>query len=65
MCGVAAHFIGHQQHCQSVLLSLKRMRAAHGGEQIAEVIIDTLKEYNIVKQLGVFVADNADSNDTA
>lgn len=65
LCGVAAHFVGHQGTVQCVLLALKRMRAAHGGEEIAEVIIDTLHQYDIVDNLGVFIADNAESNDVA
>jgi hypothetical protein len=65
ICGIAAHFIGHQGRIQNVLLGLKRMRAAHGGKQIAEVIINVLQSYDITHKLGVFVADNADSNDTA
>jgi hypothetical protein len=42
MCGVAAHFVGHQGQIQDVLLALKRIEATHGGEQIAEVIITVL-----------------------
>ena len=65
MCGIAAHFIGHQGHVQSVLLALKRMTGAHKGEQIAEVIIEVVRDFDFVKKLGVYVGDNADSNDTA
>ena len=32
MCGVAAHFIGHQGYVQTVLLALRRMMGAHGGD---------------------------------
>jgi hypothetical protein len=65
MCGVASHFIGCQGRCQSVLLALKRMRAGHGGAEIADIIIDVLKQYGIGDRLGIFIADNADSNDVA
>jgi hypothetical protein len=65
MCGIAAHFIGHQGHVQTVLLALRRMVGAHGGDQIAEIIIEVVTEYGFSKRLGVFVGDNADSNDTA
>ena len=37
----------------------------HGGQQIAEIIIDVAKEYAFVGQPGVFVGDNAESNDVA
>lgn len=65
ICGIAAHFIGHQGRCQSVLLALKRMRAAHGGVEIANIIVEVLKQYDITHKLGVFVADNAEANDVA
>lgn len=65
MCGVAAHFIGHQGHVQSVLLALKRMTGTHKGEQIAEVIIDVVRDFDFVEKLGCYIGDNADSNDTA
>jgi hypothetical protein len=65
MCGVAAHFIGHQGYVQTILLALRRMMGAHGGEQIAEIIIEVILEYGFSKRLGCYVGDNADSNDTA
>ena len=65
MCGVAAHFIGHQGHVQSVLLALKWMTGAHSGEQIAEVIVDVVTDFEINDKLGCYIGDNADSNDTA
>lgn len=65
ICGIVAHFVGHQYSNQSVLLALKRLTGPHGGENIAEVIIPILQEYKIVDRLGVFVTDNAKSNDTA
>jgi hypothetical protein len=65
MCGVAAHFIGHQGHVQTILLALRRMMGAHGGDQIAEIIIEVIREYDFSKRLGVYIGDNAESNDTA
>ena len=65
MCGVAAHFIGHQGYIQTVLLALRRVIGGHGGEQIAEILIEVITEYGFQAKLGVFVGDNADSNDTA
>jgi hypothetical protein len=65
MCGIAAHFVGHQGRIRSVLLALRKMRAGHDGEQIGEIIIDVVKEYGIAEKLGVFIGDNASSNDSA
>ena len=63
--GVAAHFIGHQGHVQSVLLALKRITGAHKGEQIAQVIVDVVRDFDFVNKLGCYIGDNVDSNDTA
>ena len=65
MCGIAAHFVGHGKRVQHVLLALRRMKAAHGGKEIAEAIVSTLSSYGITENLGVFVADNAETNDVA
>ena len=65
MCGVATHFIGHQGYVQSVLLALKWMTGAHRGEQIAKVLIGVITDFEFVDNLGYYISDNADSNDTA
>jgi hypothetical protein len=65
LCGIVAHFIGHQYSNQNVLLALKPLTGPHGGEDIADVVIPVLQLYKIVDRLGVFVADNAESNDVA
>jgi hypothetical protein len=41
------------------------MKGSHSGEIIAEVAITVLQEYKIAAHLGVFVVDNAESNDVA
>jgi hypothetical protein len=48
-----------------VLLGLKRIISSYCGEAISEVIIPILREYDITPKLGVFITDNAESNDTA
>ena len=65
LCAVCAHFVGSNLRNTTALLGLKRMRGPHGGENIAEVVIPVLEEYEVGPRLGVFVADNAESNDTA
>jgi hypothetical protein len=47
-----------------VLLGLKRIKGPHSGENITEVMIPVLKEYKVALRLGVFIADNVDSNNT-
>lgn len=65
ICAVVAHFINFDHRVCSVLIGFKRIKGGHGGENIAEVIIPVLEEYEVSQNLGVFIADNADSNDTA
>ena len=65
ICAVCAHFVSSDFRNHSVLLGMKRMKGTHHGEDITEVIIPVLQEYRILLNLGVFVADNAESNDGA
>jgi hypothetical protein len=46
------------------LLGLKRLRGPYSGENLAQVIIKLIDEYEIADRLGFFVLDNASSNDT-
>ena len=63
LCGVITHFAGQDSHNHSILIGLKRIKGAHSGENIAEIAIPVLQEYKITANLGVFIADNAESND--
>jgi hAT family C-terminal dimerisation region len=65
ICGICAHFVGSNNRNCNALIAMKRLKRRHGGEDIAAVMIPVLEEYEIPPNLGVFVADNADSNDTA
>ena len=62
---IYAYFVGSNLRNTTALLGLKRIKGPHGGDNIAEVIIPVLEEYEVSPRLGVFVIDNAESNDTA
>jgi hypothetical protein len=62
--GVVGHFLTPEYTNQAILLSLRRLEGSHSGENIAELVIETLQKYQI-DRLGYFVCDNASSNDTA
>jgi hypothetical protein len=49
---------------QSRLISLKRIKGAHSGENMAFYLFDVAQEYEITDCLGFFTLNNADSNDT-
>lgn len=69
--GIMAHFVIRRKtelfdlRNQTALLALRRVEDKHSGEQMGKIIVEILREYEIVEALGVFVADNAESNNTA
>jgi hypothetical protein len=65
ICAVVAHFVNINHQVCNALIGFKRIKGGHAGENIAEVVIPVLEEYEVSQNLGVFVTDNADSNDTA
>lgn len=52
-----------ESEAHSCFLGLCHLRGPHSGENMAEVVIEILRDYNIIDQLGYFVLDNASSND--
>jgi hypothetical protein len=66
--GVVAHFITKTRGpttTESILLAMRRMYASHSGEDIAKVLRDVLVDFELVDKVGVFMADNAETNDVA
>ena len=64
MCGVAAYFIEHQKHIQTILFTLRRIIGAYRGKQIAKIIIKVILEFGFRKRLSIYINNNAKSNDT-
>ena len=62
MCDVAAHFVGHTGRVQHVSLVLRRMKAAHGGRKVSEVIVSVLDSNGFAQYFSVFVADHVESS---
>lgn len=62
--GVVAHFMNADYTNEAILLALRRIEGTHSGQNVAEVVLDILRKYQI-HRLGYFVCDNASSNDTA
>jgi hypothetical protein len=61
---VVTHFININYRVCNALIGFKRIKGGHASENITEVVIPVLEEYEISQNLGVFVVDNTDSNDT-
>ena len=66
MISIWAYWIDSAGARQRRLLAFRRIYRSHSGENQAAIILDVLKEYEIKSdKLGVFVCDNATSNDSA
>ena len=47
-----------------MVLALKEIDGDYTGKNITPYVIEAIREYEIKKNLGYFVIDNADNNDT-
>jgi hypothetical protein len=62
---VCAYFVGSNGRNSSVMLGTKRIKGPYSGDNITELMMPVLQHYETASKLGVFVADNVDSNNTA
>ncbi len=62
--GVTAQFINEGGTLQSLVLAVQEVVGDHKGESMAKYVLKILKEYDILRNLGYFVIDNAPDNDT-
>ena len=62
--GVVGHFINKDGRRRQVVLGLREIVGEHIGENMAGVLIDLFRDYGIAGNIGYFMADNAESNDT-
>jgi len=46
------------------VIGLCTLEGSHTGANMAEIVMDVLREYGIEEKLGYFVGDNASNNDT-
>jgi hypothetical protein len=61
--GIIAYYLDKDLVNRSTLIGIRKVKGAHSGENIAEVIIPVLVEIRIVSRLGYFIGDNAGPND--
>ena len=62
--GVMGHFVNKDGKCYFVIFRLHEIIGEHIGENIAGVFIDLFCDYGIVNNIGYFIADNVESNNT-
>ncbi len=62
--GIVAHFIDSDGDLVSYCVALREIQGKHSGENQARLVMGVIEDYGVVTQVGYFVSDNADSNDT-
>ncbi|EXU94779.1 hypothetical protein X797_012138, partial [Metarhizium robertsii] len=61
---VCARWVDDSYRPKRALLAMPECRYTHSGERQASLIMDTIEEYGIARQIGYHTGDNATSNDT-
>jgi hypothetical protein len=49
---------------EQVVLAIKEIEGNHKGENLAPVLIEVIRDWEIAQKLGYMVMDNASNNDT-
>jgi hypothetical protein len=62
--GLVAHFIAENGELRHPVLALKQLKEEHSGENLAQLVIEVVQDYEIPLKLGYFMMDNARNNDT-
>ena len=64
--GIVAHYVDSQGNIIDLPIALPQLTGAHTGERIAEIVLETLRQFNVdLDRIGYFVLDNARNNDAA
>ncbi|OLL26463.1 putative AC transposase [Neolecta irregularis DAH-3] len=62
--GIVAHYITEDGKLRHSVLALKDIDGEHNGENLADIVVQVIKEWGFASKLGFFVMDNATNNDT-
>jgi len=61
---IVGYFISKKSKCYYVVLRLYKIVSKYISKNIAGVLIDLFRDYGIISNIGYFMADNAESNNT-
>lgn len=61
-CGITCHFIDTNWNLTSFVLDFKAMSGQHSGQDIAQMVYDTLKDYRVENRIQGITTDNASAN---
>lgn len=62
--GFTAQFVTEDHGLQSIVLRIRELDGQHSGENMAEAIMEFIREYGIASKVGYFMMDNAGNMNT-
>ena len=62
--GITAVYIEEEGQLDHTVLAVKEIEGNHQGENLAPLVMEVIKDWEIAEKLGYFVMDNASNNDT-
>lgn len=62
--GFTVQFVTEDHGLQSLVVGIKELGGQHSGENMAEAIMEFIREYGIASKVGYFVMDNASNMNT-
>lgn len=62
--GVVAHYVSVDHGLQHIVLGIRELHGTHSGENMAEILWELLKDFDIIDKIGYIMADNAGNNGT-
>jgi hypothetical protein len=64
MLDLVSHYMRDRRRVETMLLILKRFKNIYNNENMVEIMLEIINDYDISLKIGYFVFDNAFSNDT-
>ena len=62
--GFTVQFVSEDHGLQSLVVGIKELEGQHSGENMAEAIMEFIREYGIASKVGYFMMDNASNMNT-
>ena len=61
---IILHYVNKKGKVRKTVAAMKDVSGSHTGVNLAEVVMEVIKEWGIQDKQGYFMMDNADNNDT-
>lgn len=60
--GITCHWMDKNFDMQDCVIGFKRLKGSHAAENLCDVVVQTLREFNLLKGIRCMIADNASVN---